>query len=164
MSAKKVTDTVKKAAPAKTSEPVKAAENTVKEKAAAPVKEEAAKPAVVKAEPIKEEKVPEKKVEVKEEKAPAKKAAAPKKPAAPKTAAKTVKAAKPAKETVSQNVYVQFAGKEVKTEELAEQVKAIWTAEGHRASAIKSLEIYVKPDDMAAYYVINGKDNGKIDL
>lgn len=152
MSAKKVTDTVKKAAPAKTSEPVKAAENTVKEKAAAPVKEEAVKPAVVKAEPIKEEKVPEKK------------AAAPKKPAAPKTAAKTVKAAKPAKETVSQNVYVQFAGKEVKTEELVEQVKAIWTAEGHRASAIKSLEIYVKPDDMAAYYVINGKDNGKIDL
>lgn len=164
MSAKKVTDTVKKATPAKTSEPVKAAENTVKEKAAAPVKEEAAKPAVVKAEPIKEEKVPEKKAEVKEEKAPAKKAAAPKKPAAPKTAAKTVKAAKPAKEAVSQNVYVQFAGKEVKTEDLVERVKAIWTAEGHRASAIKSLEIYVKPDDMAAYYVINGKDNGKIDL
>lgn len=176
MSAKKVTDTVKKAAPEKTSEPVKAAENTVKEKAAAPVKEEAAKSAVVKAEPIKEEKVPEKKAEakevkapvkkaeVKEEKAPAKKAVAPKKAAAPKTAAKTAKTAKPAKETVSQNVYVQFAGKEVKTEELVEQVKAIWTAEGHRASAIKSLEIYVKPDDMAAYYVINGKATGKIEL
>ena len=31
-------------------------------------------------------------------------------------------------------------------------------------SSIKSLEVYVKPEDMAAYYVINGKENGKIEL
>ncbi len=47
---------------------------------------------------------------------------------------------------------------------MVEQVKALWTAEGHRASSIKSLEVYVKPEDMAAYYVINGKENGKIEL
>ena len=111
-------------------------------------------------EQAKEEKAPVKKTEVKEEKAPAKKAEAPKK-AASKAAAKTTKTAK---ETVSQNVYVQFDGKEVKTEELVEQVKAIWTGEGHRASSIKSLEVYVKPEDAAAYYVINGKDTGKIEL
>ena len=64
----------------------------------------------------------------------------------------------------SQNVYIQFAGKEVKTEELVEQVKALWTAQGHRVSSIKSLEVYVKPEDAAAYYVINGKENGKIEL
>ena len=126
-----------------------------KESAATPAKAAAAKAA-----PAKEEKAPVKKTEVKEEKAPAKKAEAPKK-AASKAAAKTTKTAK---ETVSQNVYVQFDGKEVKTEELVEQVKAIWTGEGHRASSIKSLEVYVKPEDAAAYYVINGKDTGKIEL
>lgn len=169
MSAKKTVDTVKKTTPAKTSEPVKAAEVS-KEPAAAPAKTEAVKAApakeekapVTKAE-VKEEKAPVKKTEVKEEKAPAKKAAASKK-AAPKAAAKTAKTVKAAKETVSPNVYVQFAGKEVKTEELVEQVKAVWTSEGHRASAIKSLEVYVKPDDMAAYYVINSKVTGKIEL
>ena len=141
MSAKKATDTVKKTAPVKTAET-----------AAAPVKEAAGK-----AEPVK---AAVKEAAVKEEKA-----AAPKK-AAPKAAVKTTttKTAKTAKEAASQNVYIQFAGKEVKAEELVEQVKALWTAEGHRASSIKSLEVYVKPEDMAAYYVINGKENGKIEL
>ena len=152
MSAKKAADTVKNVTPAKTSEQIKATEVS-KESAATPAKAAAAKAA-----PAKEEKAPVKKTEVKEEKAPAKKAEAPKK------AAKTTKTVKTAKETVSQNVYVQFDGKEVKTEELVEQVKAIWTGEGHRASSIKSLEVYVKPGDAAAYYVINGKDTGKIEL
>ena len=142
MSAKKATDTVKKTSP------VKAAET-----AAAPVKEAAGKAEPVKTAPVKE-------AAVKEEKAAAPKKAAPK--AATKTT--TTKTAKTAKEAASQNVYIQFAGKEVKAEELVEQVKALWTAEGHRASSIKSLEVYVKPEDMAAYYVINGKENGKIEL
>ena len=142
MSAKKATDTVKKTAPAKAAET-----------AAALVKDAAEKAEPAKTAPVKEA--------VKEDKAPAKKAAAPKKAAAKTT---TTKTAKTVKEAASQNVYIQFAGKEVKTEELVEQVKALWTAEGHRASSIKSLEVYVKPEDMAAYYVINGKENGKIEL
>ena len=138
MSAKKATETAKKAEAVKVSEPVKAATAPVKEAAASA---EAAK----------------------EEEDPAKKTAAPKK-AAPKTTAKTTKTAKTVKEAASQNVYIQFAGKEVKTEELVEQVKGLWTAQGHRVSSIKSLEVYVKPEDAAAYYVINGKENGKIEL
>lgn len=35
---------------------------------------------------------------------------------------------------------------------------------GHRASSIKTLDLYVKPEDGAAYYVINGKETGKIEL
>lgn len=143
MSAKKATDTVKKTVPAKAAET-----------AAALVKDAAEKAEPAKTAPVKE-------AEVKEDKAPAKKAAAPKKAAAKTT---TTKTAKTVKEAASQNVYIQFAGKEVKTEELVEQVKALWTAQGHRVSSIKSLEVYVKPEDAAAYYVINGKENGKIDL
>ena len=142
MSAKKATDTVKKTAPAKAAET-----------AAALVKDAAEKAEPAKTAPVKEA--------VKEDKAPAKKAAAPKKAAAKTT---TTKTAKTVKEAASQNVYIQFAEKEVKTEELVEQVKALWTAQGHRVSSIKSLEVYVKPEDAAAYYVINGKENGKIEL
>ena len=142
MSAKKATDTVKKTAPAKAAET-----------AAALVKDAAEKAEPAKTAPVKEA--------VKEDKAPAKKAAAPKKAAAKTT---TTKTAKTVKEAASQNVYIQFAGKEVKTEELVEQVKALWTAQGHRVSSIKSQEVYVKPEDAAAYYVINGKENGKIEL
>ena len=137
MTAKKATATTKKAAEtAVTSDPVKTAE---------PVKAE--KPAETKAEPVKAE--------------PAKKTAAKKETAKKTTAKKTVKAEKPA---VTQNVYVQFAGLEISTADLTAKVTEEWVALGHRASSIKSLDLYVKPEDMAAYYVINGKESGKIAL
>ena len=137
MTAKKVTATTKKAAEtAVASDPVKTAE---------PVKAE--KPAETKAEPVKAE--------------PAKKTAAKKETAKKTTAKKTVKAEKPA---VTQNVYVQFAGLEISTADLTAKVTEEWVALGHRASSIKSLDLYVKPEDMAAYYVINGKESGKIAL
>ena len=137
MTAKKATATTKKAAEtAVASDPVKTAE---------PVKAE--KPAETKAEPVKAE--------------PAKKTATKKETAKKTTAKKTVKAEKPA---VTQNVYVQFAGLEISTADLTAKVTEEWVALGHRASSIKSLDLYVKPEDMAAYYVINGKESGKIAL
>ena len=142
MTAKKATATTKKAAEtAVASDPVKTAE---------PVKAE--KPAETKAEPVKAE--PAKKTAAKKETA--------KNETAKKTTAKkTVKAEKPA---VTQNVYVQFAGLEISTADLTAKVTEEWVALGHRASSIKSLALYVKPEDMAAYYVINGKESGKIAL
>ena len=142
MTAKKATATTKKAAEtAVASDPVKTAE---------PVKAE--KPAETKAEPVKAE--PAKKTAAKKETA--------KKETAKKTTAKkTVKAEKPA---VTQNVYVQFAGLEISTADLTAKVTEEWVALGHRASSIKSLDLYVKPEDMAAYYVINEEVSGKIDL
>ena len=111
--------------------------------------------------PAKESAVKEEAVKV--EKAPAKKTAEPRKAAA-KAAPKTTKTTKAEKEAASQNVYIQFAGKEFRLEDIAEQAKNAWVAEGHRASSLKSLDVYVKPEDSAAYYVVNGKAAGKIDL
>lgn len=81
---------------------------------------------------------------------------APAKKAAPKKAA--------AKKEASQNVYIQFGGKETLTTEILELVKQAWVAEGHRASSIKSLNVYVKPEESAAYYVINEKTTGKVEF
>lgn len=153
MAAKKTTQTTKKAEDVKINAPVKTAETVKTETAAPAVKAEVketvkeAPKAEVKTEAVKAEAPKaEKKAEVKAE---------------PKKRGPKPKAEK--KEAV-QNVYVQFAGKEILTADLAAQVTEKWVALGHRASSIKELNLYVKPEDNAAYYVINGKESGKIEL
>lgn len=85
------------------------------------------------------------KAEAKKAETPAKKAPC-KKAAAKKTAAKTA-------------VYVQYAGSEKSVDEIVEAAKAAATAE------VKDITVYVKPEDNAAYYVINGgEEMGKIIL
>ena len=149
MTAKKATQTTKKAEDGKINVPVKAAEPVKTEKVVKePVKKEEAK-----AEPAK----PEVKEVPKTEKKAAEKEA-------PKAKPKKTEPKKAEKKEVVQNVYVQFAGKEILTSELVAQVTEKWVALGHRASSIKSLNLYVKPEDQAAYYVINGKESGKIEL
>ncbi len=74
-----------------------------------------------------------------------------------KTAAKTTKAA--AKAAPAVKVYVEYQGRQMDMDAILEAVKA---ASG--VKTVKSLEVYVKPEDGAAYYVVNGKDSGKADL
>ena len=50
------------------------------------------------------------------------------------------------------------------TEDLMTRAKEAYVADGHRASSIKSVSLYVKPEDMKAYFVINDKATGSIDL
>ena len=72
--------------------------------------------------------------------------------------------AAPAKALVVEEVYVQFGGEEWKVADLSERAKAAYLAQGHRASGIKKLSVYVKPEEGKAYYVINDKESGSIDL
>lgn len=74
---------------------------------------------------------------------------------------KTTKKA-PAK---TQCVMIQFAGKEVDTKDLLEQVKNIWTKElGNKVKDMADVKVYVKPEEAAAYYVINDDVTGRIEL
>lgn len=145
MAAKKTTQTTKKAEDVKINAPVKTAETvkTVKTETAAPAVKAEVK------ETVKEAPKAEKKAEVK---------------AAPKKRGPKPKTEKTEKKEAVQNVYVQYAGKEILTADLVAQVTEKWVALGHRASSIKELNLYVKPEDSAAYYVINGKESGKIEL
>ena len=121
--------------------------------------------ATTKATEVKEVKVEapvvEVKAEVKEEvkKAPAKKAPA-KKAATTEKKAPAKKAAAKA-ETV---ITLEFGEYTTVMSTVEEKVKAQFVAEGNKASAIKSLNIYVKPLENAAYYVINGDVTGRVDL
>ncbi len=61
-------------------------------------------------------------------------------------------------------VFVQFAGEEFVVEDVMDKAKAAYVAEGHRACAIKSVRLYIKPEERKAYYVINDKAAGCIEL
>lgn len=96
-------------------------------------------------------------------KAVAKKATAAK--AATKTAAKKTVAKAAAKTSASKSqVIVQYQNNEVDVNKVEERVKAQFISEGHKASTIKKVNIYVKPEEYSAYYVINDKFSGRVDL
>ena len=110
--------------------------------------------------PKAEEVKAEVKAEVKEEakKAPAKKEPAKKAPAKKATPVKAAKA------EIKTALYVQFAGNEATEADIIDKVKAAYVAEGHKESAIKEINLYVKPEEYAVYYVINDKAIGKVNL
>ncbi len=80
----------------------------------------------------------------------------------------TKEVAKKAKKPAMQSsLYVQFGGREVKVEEKAiiASVKKTWTAEtGKKVGDIATMDLYLKPEEAAVYYVINGAESGKIEL
>ena len=48
------------------------------------------------------------------------------------------------------------------SKDMIASVKKDWTKQKHKISEIKSIELYVKPEDYAVYYVINGEHTGKV--
>ena len=127
----------------KSAETVVPAAAPVETKAAAPeVKAPVEAKAEVKTEAEKEEKKPAAK------KAPAKKEEAP--------AEKAVKKA-PEKDTAK--LFIEFGGNKFAADEIVEKCKAAYKADNSRKQ-VRSIEVYVKPEDNKAYYVVNGKADG----
>ena len=92
-----------------------------------------------------------------------KKTAAKAKTTAKKTASKARVKAASLMEEVNTKVYIQYAGNEALAKDVLERAKEAYIAEGFKASGIKTVQIYLKPEENAAYYVINNTA-GKIDL
>ena len=71
------------------------------------------------------------------------------------TATKT-RTAKTTPAAAKESVFLQFAGKELDTEIIKANVRKAWVAEtGKKESDIKDVQIYVKPEEHVAYYVVN---------
>ena len=162
---------------------VVAQEKKVEEKTAAepvketvqPVKKEEVKPVAKKTETVKTEPVKaitvktEKKVQPTESKPAAK---ATEKPVAKTTAKETKATAKTTKKTTTRKaakkpvekiteVYFEYNGEQILSEELVGRIQEAYKNEGHRISSIKTLRVYINPDERKAYYVINDKAEGK---
>lgn len=69
-------------------------------------------------------------------------------------------AAKPAAAQKVEEVVIQFGGAEWTEAQLKQAAQDAYVAEGHRASTIKKLTVYVKPEERMAYYVVNEKVTG----
>ncbi|MCD8190982.1 MAG: DUF6465 family protein [Clostridiales bacterium] len=89
----------------------------------------------------------------------------PRKASTKAAAAKTAKTEAPKRTApMKPQVYLQYDANQVEVDAVVAAAKAAFKEEkGHRA-AIKSLDVYLKPQEGAAYYVINGDFTGKIDL
>ena len=134
---------VKKEAPKTVAKTVKA----VEEKKAAPVAKKEAPVVEKKEAPVEKKEAPVEKKAVPAEKkaAPAAKKEA---PAAPKT-----------------DVTIEVFGKQIVAKDILKKAEKAFEA-SHKDVAVKTLELYVKPEENVAYYVVNGKgsDDFKVEL
>lgn len=138
---------------------------------AAPVEEKKAAETVKKTEAVKEE--AEKKTEAPKDEAE-KKTEAPKEEAAKKTEA-SAKKAEPAKKApvkkteapkkaaakkeepeMKASVFVEYEGKQIAAKDVLETAKNDYISK-HEDAVIETIELYVKPEENAAYYVVNGE-------
>jgi len=70
----------------------------------------------------------------------------------------------PKKKEVAEDVtvHIQFSGKSYTCKDLAKIAKNVWVYDlGKKAGDFKSLDLYVKPEENIAYYVINGSVKGR---
>ena len=74
---------------------------------------------------------------------------------------KAKEAGREAVSAVTPMVYIQYGDKEIVCDELIERVRADYKA--NNKGTVRSVKLYVKPEENTAYYVINGKE-GKIDI
>lgn len=86
-----------------------------------------------------------------------------KKTTATKTTAKKTSTTKNTTKAVEPQVsyLLQFSGKEVNTANVLETVKKIWVEKFQgKLEEIKTIELYFKPEENKAYFVVNGLSNG----
>ena len=61
-------------------------------------------------------------------------------------------------------LFVQYNGKQVEEKDIVASVKKAWTDAGNKVGEIKTMEVYVKPEEDAVYYVINETVTGKVEF
>lgn len=76
-----------------------------------------------------------------------------KKPAAKKTTAK---------KDMKVKTVIEYYGKQVDEKDVIASVKKVWTKKGNKIGDIKTMELYIKPEEAAVYYVINGTESGVV--
>ena len=78
------------------------------------------------------------------------------------TAAAVKEVAKP---EIEKSVVVEFGGRQVAAKDVLSQAEEAY-AKAHPGTEIKSIELYISPEQNAAYYVVNGEgsDEFRIEL
>jgi len=66
------------------------------------------------------------------------------------------------KKEIKINTIVEYHGKQVEEKVIVAAVKKAWTKAGNKVGDIKTIEIYIKPEEESVYYVINGLNTGRV--
>ena len=66
-----------------------------------------------------------------------------------------------AKKNTKTEFFIQYQDYEVRAEDIAEKIREQYVSLGHKLTDIKELQIYLKPEENTAYYVVNHRDTGK---
>ena len=69
-----------------------------------------------------------------------------------------------AKVNCKEEVYVQYNQHEVRTSDIMDRAKSDYVSKGNKLTDIKEIQVYIKPADKAAYYVVNHSETGKIEF
>ncbi len=65
------------------------------------------------------------------------------------------------KAAMTESLVIQFRGREVSRAKIEERFKDVWTKDfGRKMNDIKDVTYYIKPEDSAVYFVVNGEDQG----
>ena len=78
------------------------------------------------------------------------------------TAKKTTARKTTAKKEIKVSAFVEYFGKQVEEKDMIARVKKAWTSSGKKIGDIKTMELYIKPEESAVYYVINGTETGAV--
>lgn len=147
---------------------VKAEASKAEEVKAEAPKAEAVKAEAPKAEAVKAEVKPaaEKKPAVKAvAKKPVAKKASEKKPAEKRSVGRPAGSKNVPKKEVKSEITLQFSGKSFTQEELIKIAKDVWQYDlQQKAEDLTSVELYVKPEENVAYYVMNKEFTGSFYL
>ena len=68
------------------------------------------------------------------------------------------------KQESAPEITLQYREYEASIDAVTDRVKSHYYAKGHAHGSIESIQIYVKPEDFTAYYVINDGVVGKVNL
>ena len=63
-----------------------------------------------------------------------------------------------------QRMVLQYQGREADLSAVEANIRNQWKEAGNKISAIETLDIYVKPEEGMAYYVVNREIEGKVEL
>lgn len=94
-----------------------------------------------------------------------KKATATKKAATKTTTAKKTATKKTAdeKETMTNHVFIQTNYSEIVADDVIKKALEAYKAEGNKAK-VNNINVYIKPEENAAYYVVNDTVAGRVDI
>ncbi len=62
------------------------------------------------------------------------------------------------------NCYLQCFGKDIEVNEITKIAKEEWKNSGNMVKDIKTLDVYVKPEEGACYYVVNSEITGSFEI